>query len=177
MRSRQRTAATRRTPAASRPKNNQGRLDENGKLNISIPTDVSEHTSDYRYRIEARVTDEGNREISGTGYVNATFASFYLDAEPDQYVYAPGDRARMHITAIDYDGKPVRTHVKAQLQEWHWGKHENAVTRSTVEADTDAQGVALPPISTIPKRWRMARADHRAHSGETRRSTPTPICG
>ncbi|MGA2183361.1 MAG: MG2 domain-containing protein [Bryobacteraceae bacterium] len=120
---------------------NEGRLDDDGKLNITIPTDVSAHGADFRYRIEARVTDEGNREITGTGWLSATFASFYLQSEPDQYVYAPGSRARINITALDYDGNPVRTAVKAQLQEWHWGNRRE-VTRSAADVTTDAQGHA-----------------------------------
>src|SRR5205807_549821 len=42
-----------------------GKLDANGRLKIAIHTTVDEHKRDYRYRVEARVTDEGRREISG----------------------------------------------------------------------------------------------------------------
>jgi uncharacterized protein YfaS (alpha-2-macroglobulin family) len=134
---------------------NEGRLDDDGKLTITIPTDVSDHGSDFRYRIEARVTDEGNREIIGTGWLAATFASFYLEAEPDAYVYAPGSQARINITAVDYDGNPVRTPVKAQLQEWHWGNRRE-VTRSSTDVTTDAQGHASVDF-TIPSggEWRV----------------------
>ena len=45
----------------------EGRLDAEGKLTIALPTSVSEHKFDYRYTIEARVTDEANREIVGQG--------------------------------------------------------------------------------------------------------------
>ena len=134
---------------------NEGRLDDDGKLTITVPTDVSEHGADFRYRLEARVTDEGNREIIGTGWLAATYASFYVWAEPDQYVYAPGGRARINITALDYDGNPVQTAVKAQLQEWHWGNRKE-VTRSTADATTDAQGHASVDF-TIPSggQWRV----------------------
>lgn len=134
---------------------NEGKLDDDGKLTITVPTEVSEHTADFRYRIEARVTDEGNREIIGTGWLQATFASFYLEAEPDQYVYAPGSHASIKITAQDYDANPVRTAVKAQLQEWHSGEKKE-VTRSAVDVTTDAQGHATADF-TIPSggTWRV----------------------
>jgi len=134
---------------------NEGRLDDDGKLTIAIPTDVSEHGSDFRYRIEARVTDEGNREITGTGWLSATFASFYVYAEPDQYVYGPGDRARINITALDYDGNPVQVRVQARLGQWYW-KSKQEDTRATVNATTDAQGHAAAEF-TIPSggEWRV----------------------
>src|SRR6185312_7192434 len=50
-----------------------GKLDANGRLKITIPTSLSEHKRDYRYRIEARVTDESRREISGYNSVIATY--------------------------------------------------------------------------------------------------------
>ncbi len=134
---------------------NEGRLDDDGKLTITIPTDVSEHGMDFRYRIEARVTDEGNREIIGTGWLSATYASFYLWAEPDQYVYAPGSHARINITALDYDGNPVRTPVKAELMEWHSGDRREKLNSSS-DATTDAQGHASVAF-TIPSggEWRV----------------------
>jgi uncharacterized protein YfaS (alpha-2-macroglobulin family) len=134
---------------------NEGRLDDDGKLTISIPTAASEHGSDFRYRIEARVTDEGNREIIGTGWLSATFASFYLQASPDQYVYAPGSHARIIINALDYDGNPVATPVKAQLMEWRPGDHREKVN-STRDLATDAQGHASVDF-VIPSggEWRV----------------------
>jgi len=139
--------------------NQEGRLDDNGRLTISFPTQVSKDAGDYRYRIEAKVTDQGNREISGTGWLNATYTSFYLTAQPDGYVFAVGGRARIQIGARDYDDKPVRAHVKAELQEWtpvRKGEERRAVTRATAEADTDANGDAKVEF-TIPHggEWRV----------------------
>src|SRR5438552_16683995 len=42
-----------------------GQLDQDGKLNIQIPTTESDHTADYRYRIDARGTDQATRESAG----------------------------------------------------------------------------------------------------------------
>ncbi|MGA3023631.1 MAG: MG2 domain-containing protein [Bryobacteraceae bacterium] len=156
---------------------NEGRLDDDGKLTIAIPTDVSEHAADFRYRIEARVTDEGNREIIGTGWLSATFASFYLEAEPDQYVYAPGSRARINITALDYDGNPVRTPVKAQLQEWHWGNRRE-VTRNATDVTTDAQGHASVDF-TIPSggEWRVVATSPTPEKRQVEDSTYLWVSG
>ena len=68
----------------------EGQLDADGKLTINLATAVSEHKADYMYRVEARVTDQGKREITGKGWVVATYGSFVLNITPDRYFYAPG---------------------------------------------------------------------------------------
>ena len=86
-----------------------GTLDADGKLQITVPTKVDSKKQDLIYRIEARVTDAGNREISGRGFALATYGSFFLTAEPNSYVYTKGSTATINVTAQDYDKKPVQT--------------------------------------------------------------------
>ena len=95
-----------------------GTLDANGKLQIEIPTRVDAKRQDLTYRIEARVTDAGNREISGRGFAIATYASFYLTATPDSYVYSKGGTATINVTAQDYDKKPVATAFQVTMTRW-----------------------------------------------------------
>ncbi len=85
------TTVTRAIPtAASRRARRRGTLDADGKLQITVPTKVNSKKQDLVYRIEARVTDAGNREIAGHGFALATYGSFFLTAEPDAYVYSKG---------------------------------------------------------------------------------------
>ena len=97
---------------------NEGQLDAEGKLAIDFPTTVSEHKTDYRYRVEARVTDAGKREIVGRGSVIATYGSFVVNARPDRYFYQPGGNAAITVEARDYDFKPVRTRIHVELFRW-----------------------------------------------------------
>ncbi len=60
-----------------------GVLDADGKLQITVPTKVDSKKQDLVYRIEARVTDAGNREIAGHGFALATYGSFFLTADPE----------------------------------------------------------------------------------------------
>jgi alpha-2-macroglobulin len=93
----------------------EGQLDAEGKLAIEFPAAVSDHKTDYRYRIEARVTDAGKREIVGRGSVIATYGSFVLNARPDRYFYQPGSSAAITVEARDYEFKPVRAAVHVEL--------------------------------------------------------------
>ena len=116
-----------------------GTLDADGKLQITIPTKVSTKKQDLTYRIEARVTDEGNREISGHGFALATYGSFYVSAQPNSYVYSKGSAAIINVIAQDYDKKPIATAFRAELRRWNWQKRSGEVV-STAQGQTGADG-------------------------------------
>lgn len=120
----------------------KGQLDAEGKLTIRIPTALHEEKHDLRYRVEARVTDEGKREIAGNSSFLATYGSFKLTVRSEKYIYGPGEKAGLAIEARDYDGKPVRSTVRAELLEWRsreqgWGR-----ALASAEAATDETGKA-----------------------------------
>jgi len=117
-----------------------GTLDNDGKLQISIPTRANDKTKqDLTYRIEARVTDAGNREISGHGFALVTYGSFYLTAQPNSYMYSKGGTAIINVTAQDYDKKPVATAFHAEISRWNWQKRSGEAV-STSQGQTDASG-------------------------------------
>ena len=127
---------------------NSGALDADGKLQITIPTKVDSKKQDLTYRIEARVTDAGNREIAGHGFALATYGSFFLTAEPDSYVYTKGSAATINVAAQDYDKKPVQTSFQIEMNRWDWRKRAGQSVTST-QGQTDASGKAQIRL-TIP---------------------------
>jgi uncharacterized protein YfaS (alpha-2-macroglobulin family) len=127
------------TYGAEQESEQSGMLDADGKLQVTIPTRVNPKKQDVIYRIEARVTDAGNREISGHGFALATYGSFYLTAEPNSYVYTKGSTAVTNVTALDYDKKPVVTPFKAEISRWDWRKRSGEVIAST-QGQTGADG-------------------------------------
>ncbi len=122
----------------------QGVLDANGKLTVTLPTQVDGKHNDMDYRIEARVTDAANREVSGHSTVLATYGSFRVSVEPTSYVLQAGQPARVKVTAQDYDSKPVQTpvHIAAVLQKWESGKWSETQAAAK-DAVTGADGTAL----------------------------------
>ena len=127
---------------------NTGKLDADGKLQITIPTRINSKKQDLVYRIEARVTDEGNREIAGRGFAVATYGSFFLTAQPDTYVYAKGSTATINVTAQDYDQKPVQTAFRVEMNRWDWRKGAGT-SINIVQGQTDASGKGQVKL-TIP---------------------------
>lgn len=127
----------------------QGQLDENGKLSIDVPTTVSEHGIDYRYRIEARVTDQAGREISGTGWLIATYGSFLVNVEPQSYVLQPFATSAFKVEARDYDSHPIAASVRVELSVWDWRDRSGEV-KSTTQVSTGSDGLAAAELK-IPE--------------------------
>jgi uncharacterized protein YfaS (alpha-2-macroglobulin family) len=127
-----------------------GKLDANGKLTISVPTafdSSGKQRLDQDYTIEAGVTDAANREITGRGRFLATYGSFRIHVEPTSYAVRAGETAAFHVTALDYDNKPIQTQVHLQLvyRRWVNGKTETTNAGST-DVTTDAQGQATTSL-------------------------------
>ncbi len=104
------------------------RLNDQGELSIQLPTPVAER--DYLFRIEARVMDEGNREVSGYGMVIATRGTYMATLNPERYVVSPGQMANFTVVLKDYDSQPVAAEWRAELRQVEWrkeGRKESAV--------------------------------------------------
>ena len=111
------TPGRRRRSRTSRP----ATLDAQGKLTIQVPTQTAKF--DLVYRIEARVTDQANREISGAGFALATVGSYYIHISPQQYVYQPGEQAQFNVETRDYEGNAVpRAAFTVDLLRHEWQK-------------------------------------------------------
>ena len=115
-----------------------GQLDADGKLQVVLGTKISEKAMDVRYRIEARVTDAGNREITGSTIVLATYGSFRLRINPTSWFVPAGGTANFDVSAGDYDNKPVSTPVTVEMLRWNSGGDRRSVGSAT--GQTDAQG-------------------------------------
>ncbi len=121
-------------------------LDANGQLAVTLPTQIDGKHNDQDYRIEARVTDAANREVSGHSTVLATYGSFRVSVEPTSYVVQAGQPARVKVTAQDYDSKPVQTnvHIAATLEKWDSVTHQRTDTPvASKDATTGADGTIL----------------------------------
>jgi hypothetical protein len=119
----------------------EGKLDANGRLVVTIPTRVEEkYKIDTEYRVEARVTDAAGREIAGHNGFLATYGPFHMDVTPQSYVYRQGDNGQFTVRALDYDKHPVATAVHIELVSYRY-RNENRVVASA-DAQTGADGLA-----------------------------------
>ena len=87
----------------------EGVLNEAGELEIEV--DLPLEDEDYQITIQAGVTDEARREISGTGEIIAYRANIVLNVSTDRYAYEEGEEAQVRIQAEDLDGNPVSVYL------------------------------------------------------------------
>ena len=113
-------------------------LDAEGRVNLSIPTQVL--NEDSLYRIEARVTDAGNREVSGGASAVATYGSFWVEARPEQFLYSPREAAVLLFTARDYEGRPVATRLRVDVHGFVAPDKEQVIGTLVRETDASGQG-------------------------------------
>lgn len=125
-----------------------GVLDQDGRLKIEIPTTVDGKKYDYTYRIEARVTDPSNREITGHGYVLATYGSYRFDVIPASYVNTAGSEASVNVDALDYDRKPVQSEFTIELRPEVQAKEQAAVFSATGRTDANGKANVHIPLKT-----------------------------
>ena len=130
----------------------EGVLDANGRLTVQAPTAVDGKRADQDYRIEARVTDAGEREVSGHTTVLATYGAFRITAEPTSYVFKIGDPVKVKVTAQDYDGNPIQTsvHIAVNEEKWDSTTHERTetlVTSKDVATGSDGHVLVDLPVN------------------------------
>ena len=124
----------------------EGRLDSDGKLTVAIPTTVSDNKIDYRYRIEAGVTDAAGREISGTGWLVATYGAFTINIQPSNYFFAPSATSRFKIDARDYDNHGVATSAHVEIAGYNFRDHSAGRVASRADVTTAVDGSATAEI-------------------------------
>ena len=128
-----------------------GQLDADGVLHVTLPTEIDARKRDYRYRIEAHVTDASNREIMGGRGVIVTYSTVVVLLETDRYVYAPGQQADITVHTLDYDSNPVSASVQLKFEGHRsWGSRTPGEILSQASVSTDAHGVAHYTY-TVPK--------------------------
>jgi hypothetical protein len=118
-----------------------GKLDANGRLVISIPTKIqNKERTDVNYRVEAQVTDASNRAVSGTNAFLASYGTFRLTASTASYIYRVGDNIPVVVQAIDYEKHPIQADLRVELLRHKFGQED--ATIYTGAAKTGADGYA-----------------------------------
>ncbi len=124
----------------------EGSLDSDGKLTVTIPTTVSDNKIDYRYRIEAGVTDAAGRAISGTGWLIATYGSFVVNVTPTNYFFAPSTTARFRVETRDYDNHPLSSAAHLELASYNFRDRSAGRVVSRADVTTGADGTATAEL-------------------------------
>lgn len=112
---------------------------------------VEEH--DYRYSIEATITDRGHFSATGSASVNVWRGEYALSVDADRMVAGVGDTVAATATVRDHHGEALTgVPVTLSLVRRDWEDDEfTLVTAGSGQAKSDAQGKAS-------SRFRVPRA-------------------
>ncbi|HJZ13242.1 MAG TPA: MG2 domain-containing protein, partial [Acidobacteriota bacterium] len=118
-------------------------LNENGEATLSIP--AGKENYDRYFNIEARITDQSRREVTGRSRVLVTRAEYKIGVFADSWVYTTGDNIRLRVKASDFDDVPVSVKVQIYGSFAHWNKKSYRYDYSrqwSQEVQTDKNGSA-----------------------------------
>ena len=118
-------------------------LDADGKATVRVPLQEDEHSHDYSARIEAKVTDASNREVSGRTVVHATWGSFLLSAETTDSIHRAGSAVQVLVRAVDYVGTAqpnVPPKLALERLETYRDRYRPVAERAGMTSDFDAAG-------------------------------------
>src|SRR5262249_54005770 len=94
-------------------------------------------TQDYRYTLEAEITDVGRFPVTARGSTLVTPGFFRLQLVPERWILSPGETAALKLRAVDYEGRP-----QANLPV-NVSAGEKEIARLVTDADGRAR-VAVP---------------------------------
>lgn len=136
-----------------------GRFEVDYKINEEFSADENYNdfyrpyynSSDYRYIVQAKVTDKSRREISGTAAALVTRGGFSLSANTDKYFYKPGESVNIEVSAFDYSDKPVETDFETSIFRSYWERDYSKERKDlikTVSGKTRSDGKGIVSFQT-----------------------------
>ena len=122
----------------------EGVLDASGNLVVTV--DLPAANEDYQLTLQAGVTDEARREISGSGTLVAYRAGVVLDVQTDRYAYKTGETASVTVRAEDLQGNPVSVAFSLETERYVWDDGGSLTIKGqTYRGRTGADGVGTVP--------------------------------
>ena len=125
----------------------QGRTDAAGELALDIDTSMGGTAPEaraYAYTVEAEVTDESRRTITGSGEVKASKQQFFAFLDVKRGFYQVGDRVEVEVATRDVTDRPVA--AKGEMRVEKVVRGQAALVEEVVHAEpiaTDQEGRAF----------------------------------
>jgi len=135
----------------------EGQTDEKGELPLEVRTEGDGEYPDakaYRYTIEAQVTDESRRTITGTGEVRASTQQFFAFLDVKRGFYLVGDRVEVEVATRDVMDRPVAAKGRMRVERVITG----AGPADIVEALVYEEPVATDEFGRAFFRWTCTKA-------------------
>lgn len=103
--------------------------------------------TDYKYIVQAKVTDKSRRQINGTSTAFVTRGGFTLTGSTDKYWYKKNDKVNFTVNAEDFASKPVKTGYEITIYRQDWVNDYKNTRKDFIgsvkgETKSDGKGIA-----------------------------------
>jgi len=99
----------------------KSQLDENGRIEITLPTDLNDNGEGREYTFETTITDVAGTSVSGRTELIVHKAEIYPGVKPANYVGKSGDEQSFDLVVVDWAGNPsVGAVVDVEIAERKW---------------------------------------------------------
>ena len=154
------------------------RLDAHGQAKLRVQLPRSDTQADMQVRLEARVTDASDLQVSGSSLVVASYGDFLLATRATPYVAKPGDPITLRLRAVDYRGGGVAgVPVTVELVRTEWDdaaseQRREVVASATVSTARDGRAAWQTQAPASPGSYLLVA---RAMSGDREVSDTTYV--
>ncbi len=147
--------------------NGGGRTDDKGMMTIEF--DDTYEDQDMQYMVVARVTDQGRKEVSGTGSARVMRGRFKLTVRTDRYMCEPGEKTWIIARTTDLNEQPVSQVLDLLIKrvEWHPnGKtEEKKVVSKKIETSSAGEArIDFTPDETGSYQIELSGKDDRGNT-------------
>ncbi len=102
--------------------------------------------TDYKYIVQAKVTDKSRRQINGTSTAFVTRGGFTLTANTDKYWYKKNDKVNFTVNAEDFASKPVKANYELSIYRNDYSydyKNSSKQFIGSVKGETKSDGKGI----------------------------------
>ena len=112
---------TMQTPGANIIAQGQDQTDAKGKLEVTLPADLSESNTSQQFTFEATLTDIAGNQVSGRDTVTAHRSAVYPGIRSTKYIGIAGEEQTLEMVAADWDGNPLSGQaLQVEVVERRW---------------------------------------------------------
>ena len=122
-----------------------GKINEDGTFEIAVPTDA-ETNENYRYRIQAQVTDASRRTINGNAAVLVTATSFTINVNSEKFYYKTDEDVLIRVSTADFSENPVSKEFELVASTYRYSRdgeyEDNEEIYKTTGKTDEKSGIA-----------------------------------
>jgi alpha-2-macroglobulin len=160
----------------------EARTDDQGRISITVPADISRYKTSQRFTFDITVQDANNQAVSTQATTVVHLGEFYIGVSPRGYVGQVGQQSQVDIITVDSKSRPVpnvtvqvmvsqiewqSVREKAEDGRFYWVTRPKKTGILTETLTTDASGAAaLSWMPKLPGEYKIdvTARDRRGHS-------------